>query len=198
MQLRNFRAGHDCRGAAHLLLNSGVYSRMTSDFAREFYDLIPPTLGPIVTSSGSFDVSDTANSSMKHEAESDFHSNHDEHPSLIPSPTKTTLKSASNISTSSNSSASKKAFAARQRYVGLASARSPLTSRSRFDLGLDSPGSPQQPQQHSRTQSYSAVTSASSRSIAKPSSHDASEATLRARLVDLDSRLLQVYFTCIL
>lgn len=171
---------------------------MTSDFAREFYDLIPPTLGPNVTSSRSFDLSDTANSSMKHDAESDFHSNHDANPPLIPSPTKTTLKSAFNISASSNSSASKKASAARQRYVGLASARSPLTSRSRFDLGLDSPGSPQQTQTHSRTQSYSAVASASSRSIAKHSSHDAGEGNLRARLVDLDSRLLQVCLTCVL
>jgi hypothetical protein len=193
-QLRNFRAGHDCRGAAQLLLNSGVYSRMTSDFAREFYDLIPSTLGPNVSSARLRDTSDHANANMKHDPESNFHNDSHDQPSLVLSPSKSSSKVVSSVSTTFLSSASKKASAARQKYVGLASARSPLTSRSRFDLGLDSPGTPPPTQLSSRTHSYSAVPNTSTKPTSKLSSSDGGEAALRARLVDLDSRLLQVNF----
>jgi hypothetical protein len=166
---------------------------MTGDFAREFYDLIPPTLAPNVSNSRSFNAQD---STPKHHPETNYPNDHHDLPSAILSPAKAASKVVPDLSASFVSSASKKAFAARQRYVGLASARSPLTSRSRFDLGLDSPGTPPPAQPPSRTHSYSAAANASARANVKPSSSDGVEAALRARLSDLDGRLLQVNFAC--
>ncbi len=196
IQLRNFRAGHDCRGAAQLLLNSGVYSRMTSDFAREFYDLLPPSLGPHPSNSRSSHVADSSISSRIHDTEANSKMSHPvthrDRPLTILSPTK--AKVASNLSESSILSPSKKASAARQRYVGLASARSPLTSRNRFDIGLDSPGTPPLLQLPSRSHT-SPVAHVPAKPSNKHSLPDGGQTRIRARLVDLDSRLLQVCFT---
>ena len=194
MQLRNFRAGHDCRGAAHLLLNSGVYSRMTSDFARDFFDVIPPTLGPNPSISRSSGASDTAVASANFDHQPNSQSW--EHASSLAPATKPPFKVSTNLATSSLSSPSKKASAARQRYVGLAASRSPHSSRNRFDLGLDSPGTPPPPQPTSRVFPSPVVVNASSKPVWKPLSSEGVEASSRVRLLDLDSRILQVYCIC--
>jgi hypothetical protein len=169
---------------------------MTSDFAREFYDLLPPSLGPHPSNSRSSYVADSAISSRIYDTEAKSRMSHPvthcDRPLTILSPTKS--KVATNLSESSILSASKKASAARQRYVGLASARFPLTSRNRFDLGLDSPGTPPPPELPSRSHS-SPVAHVPAKLSFKPSSPDGGQTRIRARLVDLDSRLLQVCFT---
>jgi hypothetical protein len=170
---------------------------MTSDFAREFYDLIPPSLGPHSSKSQSFDAMNPAISSRNHVLQANPlvtqpFVQHD-YPSTVLSP-KALSKMASDVCASSLLSASKKASAARQRYVGLA--RSPHSSRNRFDLGLDSPGTPPlpQPPNHSHTPSVSSYISAMA--SVKPSSPDGSHTRSRSRLVELDSRLLQVRTVC--
>jgi hypothetical protein len=172
---------------------------MTSDFAREFYDLIPPSLGPHPSNSRSFTAMDTAKSSRNLETEASSEIGHSAmHHNLatsILSP-KTLSKEGPKASSSLQLSASKKASAARQRYVGLASARSPHASGNRFDLGLDSPGTPPPPQPPSHSHSSPIFTQNSAKAVVKPSSSDGWQAKSRSRLVDLDSRLLQVSLAC--
>ena len=171
---------------------------MTSDFAREFYDLIPTSLGPYPSGSRSSHASDhaIARKLQDHLLDSGVTRpllQHGHAPSM-PSPVKSVSQVAPTVSDSSQLSASKKAFAARQRYVGLASARSPAASRSRFDLGLDSPGTPPLSRHLSRDHASPSSTNSSARPIASHSSYNEGSATVRSRLVDLDSRLLQVAF----
>jgi hypothetical protein len=184
------------------LLNSGVYSRMTSDFARDFYDLIPTSLGPHLSSSRSFHAPDNVIASKLQDSSLHYGVTrpllqHGHAPSMQ-SPVNSISQVASTVSDSSLLSASKKAFAARQRYVGLASARSPHASRSRFDLGLDSPGTPPLSRHLSRDHASPSIMNSSAQPIARHSSHSDGPANVRSRLVDLDSRLLQVGFSSLI
>lgn len=171
---------------------------MTSDFAREFYDLIPTSLGPYPSGSRSSHASDNASARKLQDHLLDSVVTrpllqHGHAPSM-PSPVNSISQVAPTVSDSSQLSASKKAFAARQRYVGLASARSPHASRSRFDLGLDSPGTPPLSRHLSRDHTSPSLTNSSARPTASHSSYIEGSASVRSRLVDLDSRLLQVAF----